>query len=1230
MRHAALAAALSRLIWLAMLPLLLLALGLAALYIRDTQAGLRADAERELGEYATLIDDFLEARILALEMLARSPLADDPSRRAELYAEAQGFHASFGSHVILADTNRQMLFNTRVPFGTALPLLPEPRSGARAAAPTALETGKPAVGDLVQGPVANEPLVAIVVPGVRDGVVRHLFLVTTTTRELQQRAETIQARQAWAFTVRDSGGGIIALKAPPSLDAGRDLDPAWRFERESQLARWRFVLEVPGSVVRRPILASALALAGAIAIATFAGLLGGRRLARRIDRQVAGLANPGAEGEEPDIEELAAVRDRLLAQLAATRESEALFKATFEQSAVGIAHIAPDGRWLRVNRRLCEIVGYSEQQLLAKTFQEITHPDDLDADLVQVRRMLDGEIERYAIEKRYLREDGSIVWVELTVALVSSRTGAPDYFISVLEDITRRKTTEMALAESQATTLAEQRRVRIATLNLMEDARAAQRRAEDGAAQLLKFSQAIEQSPVSIVITNLDAEIEYVNEAFLRISGFRREEVLGGNPRLLQSRNTPPATHRAMWKSLLAGEAWKGEFRNRRKDGSEYIELATVAPLRQPDGRVTHYVAVKEDITEMKRLAEELDAHRDHLEALVEQRTSELVIARANAEAASKAKSAFLANMSHEIRTPLNAIIGLTQLIRLAGIGPEQSARLDKIDTAGQHLLSIISDILDLSKIEAGRLRMESTDFDLTTVVDHVSSLIGPSASAKGLALEVDLGDVPAWLRGDPTRLRQALFNYAGNAVKFTERGRIVLRAKLVEEEGASLHVRFEVEDSGIGIPPETVHSLFVAFEQADASTTRRYGGTGLGLAITRRLAELMGGSAGVVSAPGVGSTFWFTARLERGQGERPGELMPSASDARASLRAHTCGLCALLVEDNPINREVGREMLAAVGLAVEVAVDGHDAVEKASRRRYDLVLMDMQMPRMDGLDATRAIRALPGWQGVPIIALSANVFDEDRRACLDAGMNDFIAKPVEPERLYAIILRWLPQDRSVDVDAVPCEASTSSPDGSTDLLHGVLPAVPGLDLADGLARVGDEFGTYRRILLLFAESHQDDTSRLSGLIARGDTEEAAQVAHALKGAAGNIGAREVHDWANRLHRGLRRNDPLAANEALLALQECMPPLLDGLRALMPAARSDKLPPTADPSPQQTRALQALVELLEAGDSRARRLLHEQREDFERILGLETYDAVERHANQLDYSEVLLMLRAPR
>ncbi|MGB5063958.1 MAG: PAS domain S-box protein, partial [Candidatus Competibacter sp.] len=290
-------------------------------------------------------------------------------------------------------------------------------------------------------------------------------------------------------------------------------------------------------------------------------------------------------------------------------------------------------------------------------------------------------------------------------------------------------------------------------------------------AQLRKLAQAVEQSPECIVITDLEARIEYANEAFVRATGYSREEAIGQNPRLLQSGKTSRDRYAALWDALSRGQSWKGEFINRRKDGDEYIEFAIITPLRQPDGSVSHYVAVKEDITEKKRIGEELDRHRHHLEELVAERTAELEQARARAEAANQAKSAFLANMSHEIRTPMNAIIGLTHLLRQADVTPEQAARLIQINGAARHLLSILNDILDLSKIEAGKLVLEQTDFALGMVLDHVGSLIAESARAKGLSVTVDGDDVPLWLHGDPTRLRQALLNYAGNAVKFTEHG---------------------------------------------------------------------------------------------------------------------------------------------------------------------------------------------------------------------------------------------------------------------------------------------------------------------------------------------------------------------------------------------------------------------------------------------------------------------------
>ncbi|MDM4766321.1 ATP-binding protein [Pelomonas sp. SE-A7] len=452
---------------------------------------------------------------------------------------------------------------------------------------------------------------------------------------------------------------------------------------------------------------------------------------------------------------------------------------------------------------------------------------------------------------------------------------------------------------------------------------------------------------------------------------------------------------------------WQQEFRTHNLDGSERWLFAN-AIARAEDGGGVMWHGFLTDISRQRRDALELEEHRHHLEELVEARTRQLAAATEAAEAANQAKSAFLANMSHEIRTPMNAIIGLTYLVRRDSREAEQQARLKKVADAAEHLLSIINNVLDFSKIEAGKFELEIAEFGLPQVLDTVSGMLAQRAAEKRLEVQVELDPAleKQLLLGDAQRISEVLLNFAANAVKFTDQGFVRIAVRIEKDLGPSLALLMEVEDSGIGIAEEAQGRLFQDFEQADSSTTRRYGGTGLGLAICRRLAELMGGEVGVQSEPGQGSRFWFRLQLDKAGSPAPLLAPLSRSQAAQELAARFAGTRILLAEDNPVNQEVAVALLASAGLSVDVAEDGAQAVAMVGGGVYALVLMDVQMPQMDGLDATRAIRA--SGNNIPILAMTANAFEEERQRCLDAGMNDHVAKPVVAEQLFATLKLWL------------------------------------------------------------------------------------------------------------------------------------------------------------------------------------------------------------------------------
>jgi PAS domain S-box-containing protein len=684
----------------------------------------------------------------------------------------------------------------------------------------------------------------------------------------------------------------------------------------------------------------------------------------------------------------------------ALKQSEATLRATVEAIPDLMFEMGLDGRYHDYHTLHPKLLAAPSPELMGHLVTEVMPPEAANVVLEALREAND---QGQSIGRQLaLSLDDGVKWFELSVAKKVMPAGVASHFIVLSRDITVRRQGEESLRRMNRTL-----RVLSACNLALSKTQDEQRYLEEvcrsvvsAGGYLMSWIGYAEDDDQKLVRPVAHAGDDSGYLAGVRISWDEAQEIGRGPTGTCIRTGITQVNQNYLTNPKMA--PWRAAAQQRGYQSS--IALPLLGAQRSL-GALTMY-AVEPDAFDAQEVAT--------LEELARNVTFGIESLRARgqrdaAEGANRAKSAFLANMSHEIRTPMNAIIGLNYLMRHSGVTPEQSERLDKIDSASRHLLSIINDVLDLSKIEAGRVQLEDATFHLSSVLDGVQSIIAESARDKGLSLVLDTNAVPMWLRGDPMRLRQALLNYAGNAVKFTAQGQVTLRAKLLQEQGDELLVRFSVEDTGIGVAQDQIGRLFKAFEQADASTTRRYGGTGLGLAITQRLARLMGGEAGAWSTPGQGSTFWFTARLRRGQDIKQTDLAgPSAEAVRSELVRKYRGARVLLAEDNEVNREVALAMLEVLGLRVDTAADGLQAVEKARQQVYDLVLMDMQMPDLDGLDATRRIRALPGWATVPIVALTANAFDEDRRACVAAGMSDFIAKPMDPAALHAVLLRWL------------------------------------------------------------------------------------------------------------------------------------------------------------------------------------------------------------------------------
>lgn len=656
-----------------------------------------------------------------------------------------------------------------------------------------------------------------------------------------------------------------------------------------------------------------------------------------------------------------------------------------------------------------------------------------------------------------------------------------------------------------------------------------------------RFRNLFENFPVAYVSLDESGLIIDANEPLVKLLGYGSEDDILG--RCFDEFRPKDARQkfRSYFKEFKEMKSISAEISLRRKDGDLItVQLSGRVQIDDQGGHFDHAHCILHNITERKRMEEEI------------------ISAKEAAVSANRSKSVFLANMSHEIRTPMNAIMGMARLALQADVSPKQKDYLLKIDRAAKSLLRIINDILDFSKIEAGKLEMEITDYFLANVLDNLFNLMEDKVHEKGLDLMLDIApDVPEGLVGDPLRLGQVLTNLVSNAVKFTKQGEIKVSARIVEKSADRARLEFAVSDTGIGLSQEQQAGLFRSFTQADTSTTRKFGGTGLGLAICMRLVKLMDGEIRVESRPGQGSTFIFTAvfGIHYGVDEKEDE-------ATVDIACMT-GTRILLAEDNEINQEVACELLKSMGAEVEIACNGKEALRKVRANRYDLVLMDIQMPKMDGLEATRRIRRLAEegasdyYASLPIIAITAHAMADDRQRSIEAGMNDHLTKPIEPDDVAKTLLKWLRHqtEQQAAPRAVP-QPTMEVPQSPCDdpMIH-----LEGIDVETGLMRIGGNRKLYYKLLRRFRDEYRSVADDIEADLGQKNLEPAIIRAHTIKGVAGNVGATDLQRAASALETILKMGEDSDRGV-----------LLDEFRAVLDATMRS-LEGMADEAPEPAR-----------------------------------------------------------